>query len=94
MPHYNTTKESGQLLDLFSQLSLAQDEEVMSLMWFLRRASPSQVWDRYGRDRCPVTSIRRSMTDLTKEGRLVKTPEKITGAYGRPEHVWTLPKTQ
>jgi len=35
-----------------------------------------------------LTSVRRSITNLTKSGRLTKTKEKKTSIYGRPEYVW------
>jgi hypothetical protein len=38
-----------------------------------------------------LTSVRRSITDLTKEGRLIKCQwsESKPGAYGKPNRVWT-----
>lgn len=40
--------------------------------------------------RTPVTSIRRSMTDLTKLGYLEKTKEKRAGEYGELNYCWRL----
>ena len=37
-----------------------------------------------------LTSVRRSITNLTKVGRLKKTGVKKTSIYGRPEYVWEL----
>ena len=36
----------------------------------------------------PLTSVRRAMTNLTKDGLLEKTELKAEGIYGRPEHFW------
>ena len=64
--------------------------------------SPSQVWSIYQswwKDRCPITSIRRSMTTMSATqdaiGRpiapkLVKTGNQRTGYYNSPEHIWRL----
>lgn len=52
--------------------------------------SPSQVW-RIGCDqgeRWLLTSVRRSITNLTKSKALQKTGERREGQYGRPEMVW------
>ena len=40
---------------------------------------------------CPITSIRRAMTDLTNLGKIVKTDRQIKGLYGNAEHLWELP---
>ncbi len=39
---------------------------------------------------CPVTSIRRAMTNLTKSGRLIKTGEQIKEQYGTLNSRWKL----
>ena len=38
--------------------------------------------------KCPITSIRRAMTDLTKQGSLTKTPKYTIGKFGKKEHLW------
>ena len=32
------------------------------------------------------------MTNLSNEGKLIKTDKKIEGLYGEQEHLWCLPK--
>tara|TARA_R100001443_G_scaffold29396_1_gene42556 strand:- start:5768 stop:6076 length:309 start_codon:yes stop_codon:yes gene_type:complete len=41
--------------------------------------------------KCPITSIRRAFSDLTKKGFLEKTTRMRMGMYGKPVHVWKLP---
>jgi hypothetical protein len=41
---------------------------------------------------CPITSIRRAMTNLSDNGKLEKTNEFVMGNYGKKEHLWQLPK--
>ena len=36
----------------------------------------------------PITSIRRAISTLTKQGKLTKTNELRKGRYGKKEHVW------
>jgi hypothetical protein len=38
--------------------------------------------------KCPITSIRRAMSDLTKQGSLTKTPKYTIGKFGKKEHLW------
>jgi hypothetical protein len=38
----------------------------------------------------PLTSIRRAITNLTKEGRLIKTHKMKIGIYGKQVHTWRL----
>ena len=44
--------------------------------------------------KCPLPSIRRAMTNLSNEGKLIKTDVKMEGMYGKLEHLWCLPKKQ
>jgi predicted ArsR family transcriptional regulator len=53
------------------------------------QASPSQVHADILRT-SPLTSVRRSISNLTADGKLVKTERKVQGPYGRPEYVWRL----
>lgn len=86
--HHNTTYETGATLDLFEVK--AQTQESIILRFFLRtnRAwSPSQVHCRTLPGH-PLTSVRRAITNLERNGHLIKTDRKVQGVYGRPEHVW------
>ena len=54
--------------------------------------SPSQMLQKletYGR-RIPITSVRRAISDLTRNGELVKTDKQVMGIYGRKEYVWRI----
>jgi hypothetical protein len=42
----------------------------------------------------PVTSIRRAITDLTVQDKLVKTNVMEIGGYGKDEHTWRLPNEE
>lgn len=41
--------------------------------------------------RWPITSVRRSITTLAKDGLLAKTDATVIGPQGSPEHAWKLP---
>jgi hypothetical protein len=42
------------------------------------------------KDRVPITSIRRALTNLTEQGLLVKTDLQRMGAKGKPEYIWKV----
>lgn len=94
MPHYNTTHETGQTLATYRQSAMKQEEAVLD---FFRRypwpKEPSRVMNVLNHalgKKWPITSIRRAMHDLTDQGLLVKTDQKVTGPLGRPEYRWRL----
>ena len=91
---YNTTNETNPDLTEYRNKALNQDERVLELFRARIQASytPSEVLSA-AFDRTPITSVRRSMSNLTDEGRLVKTDGKREGIYGRLEHVWVLART-
>tara|TARA_R100000742_G_C4191928_1_gene23737 strand:- start:194 stop:409 length:216 start_codon:yes stop_codon:yes gene_type:complete len=51
--------------------------------------SPSMVLKQLNLN-CPLTSVRRAMTNLTTDGKLFKTNSFVIGDYAKPEHLWEL----
>lgn len=95
MTHWNSTHETGDTLRAYTQQANRQEAAVLAL--FRRHPdcllSPSTVCALLNkmleRD-WPITSIRRAITNLTEQGHLEKTGNKVTGPLGRPEYRWTL----
>ena len=87
--YYNTTNETGDTLQDYRAKTQTQDEVVMNLFLDGYDYSPSQVQQRV-LPNAPITSVRRSITNLTAEGRLTKTGRQVQGLYGRPEYCWRL----
>jgi hypothetical protein len=86
---HNTTQESGQLLLDFS--ATAQHQEKIVLWFFAatnKSHTPSAVWMGAFNKTIPLTSVRRALSNLAKQGHLTRTAQKTTGIYGRPEHYW------
>ena len=52
--------------------------------------SASKVWNLYNQTDTPLTSIRRAITNLMNERKLVKTDIKVMGIYGKPEYLYKL----
>ena len=95
--YYNTTQEVG--VQLKANLEKANNQTYLTLAVFQTYPndylSADQVW-RFLMDNesiekhTPLTSIRRAITDLTNQERLVKTNKKVLGRAGRKTYTWKL----
>ena len=89
--YFNTIPIEGTELKEAQFKAGSQNEEILfifknfGLFW-----SPSDIFLYVNNKRWPLTSIRRSLTTLTKLGYLEKTGELKTGMFGRPENIWKL----
>lgn len=88
---YNTTGLGfGELLDAIEKAK-TQDERVKLIFRTKNRPmGASEVWMIYKTwfNKCPLTSIRRSISTLRWHGIVKPTGEMTTGAYGRAERMW------
>ncbi len=93
-PYWPTTPMSRDQLAGAMRTAEQQDELVLAIYRAAGGAlSPSQVWQQgidHGR-RWLLTSVRRSITNLTNAHVLVKLSGSRPGPYGRPESLWALP---
>jgi hypothetical protein len=90
MSYYNTTHETGTDLMLSHQKVKSQDDAIYQ--YFVstgKPLSPSMVLNELGLN-CPITSVRRAMCNLTKEGKIFKTKQTRIGMYGKKESLWVL----
>ena len=87
MSHHNTTGENGKTLEEYEEKANAQERAVLAYFRKERMASPSEVHQK-ALPGCPLTSVRRAITNLTDKGYLRKTRVTIHGIYRRPEHLW------
>ena len=90
MTYHNTIPLKGERLSEKVDKVLTQDMIILGLFKRHKRFSPSQIYQRQFAGKAPITSIRRSITNLTKNGFLQKTGERIPGMYGDPENVWEI----
>lgn len=94
--YHNTTKLPPRKVAEFE--AQAERQEDIVIFWFQEMdipAPPSLVHEELiSRNliggNTPLTSIRRAISNLTKEGLLRKTDEQMPGAFGRPEYCWKL----
>ena len=75
----NRTQE-GIVHDLFKSMTTLTASEVLTASETLNLFS----------NKVPITSIRRAISNLQKEQKLVKTTDTKTGIYGAPEHYYTI----
>jgi Fe2+ or Zn2+ uptake regulation protein len=90
---FNTINATGQ--DLFSANERAVRQEDLVLRIFSevqREMTPFEVDERLRRNgfNYPITSVRRSITNLTKSGKLEKTSIKRIGEYGQVNYTWRI----
>lgn len=94
MSYYNTTSESGQLLMEFKSMA---DINTGTVLWVFESYpetsfTPYEVGDILERSGFKMlqSSIKRSITDLTGQGKLINTGVKVTERYGKPNYKWKL----
>lgn len=93
--YYNTTNLSGESLVNSKASTMKQEERIYEFFKCNanRVMSPFDVEDAlYSNTMVPITSIRRAITNLTTDERLVKTTNQKTGPYGKPCYCWKFNK--
>ena len=95
MSYYNTTIERDPSLKQF-QKDAKKQEAVILKMFEVYESQQIKFsrWDMVELYPCFIlpSSVGRCLTDLTKEGKLIRLDEKKTSKYGRPEHFYKLNK--
>jgi hypothetical protein len=95
--YYNTTNETG--ISLKTNFEKADNQTRLTLAVFQtypnKNLSANDVWaflidNESINEQTPLTSIRRAITDLTNQDRLVKTDKKVLGLAGRKTYTWRL----
>jgi len=92
---YNTINFSGKDLEEANAKVKKQEDLVLAIFKANPnlKFSPSQMHNIFGRKYNlypPITSIRRSITNLAGRLELIKTDETVPGLYHLPEHTWKL----
>ena len=92
MNYFNTTNETKNLKK-YQKKAQSQDDIILEFFILHKDTvfSPDYVLDELGLE-CPITSVRRSISNLTKQGKLIKTDRKVLGKYGRLTNTWKYAK--
>ena len=93
---HNTTSETLHRLRRYRDRALSQDERLLAYFMDAFNAegryvllTPTAALERVFTKSVPITSVRRALSNLTRDGKL-ETSGKVMGPYGRPEHYWRL----
>lgn len=92
MTFYNTIHETGKALETSKEKAKSQDQRITTYFKSNTEVllTPSEVRGYVFGNSIPVTSVRRSMTNLTKSGILEKTSLMRKGDYNKMSHCWKL----
>jgi hypothetical protein len=89
---YHDTTKTNEDIDQFDEQAKCQEEKILKYIrsnpgeWFTRYVIETML---YRNTRVPMTSVQRAITNLTMEGKLIKSPEaSFMGGYGRKVHGW------
>ena len=93
--YYNTNDETGDTLRRSRRRTASQETIIYRLFSNDSDSSleltASEVLNCLGPDTIwPITSIRRSLSYLSKAGKLIKTDNTKLGPYGKQEFTWKL----
>lgn len=91
MVYYNTTNLKGDELKTSQKKTASQEQKVLKIFnKYQIPLSPTEVYRNFTSPNAPLTSIRRALSNLTRDGQLEKTSKKKLGMYGKYEHCWKL----
>lgn len=88
---HNTIKASGDTLIAHTITCKSQEERILAIFKETRRSmTPFEVEKEYIKlyPVVPITSIRRAMSNLTKDSKLIKTSAMNNERYGKPNFTW------
>jgi hypothetical protein len=76
-------------LEVYEKKAKTQDEMILEYMRDNKYPSFTPCQVHRGVGQCwPITSVRRSITNLTRDGHLIMTEELRPGLYGHLNHTW------
>jgi hypothetical protein len=93
MSYYNTNKLIGEDLEKAINKAKSQESQLELHMKVNSNNSytPFQLQEAFITDYnivFPITSVRRSLTNLTNNNILIKSEKTVIGDYGSPNHTW------
>tara|TARA_R100001460_G_scaffold108159_2_gene158477 strand:+ start:1028 stop:1321 length:294 start_codon:yes stop_codon:yes gene_type:complete len=92
MVYYNTTNLKGDELKTSQKKAVSQEQKILDIFnKYQIPLSPTDIYSDFFKSiNAPITSIRRALSNLTRDGKLEKTSKKKLGMYGKYEHCWQL----
>ena len=87
--YFNTTNQDIDYVNKRKAKNKTQESLVYDLFKNHTTLTASEVLHKFPKQ-VPITSLRRAMSNLQQEQKLVKTTDTKTGIYGAPEHYYTI----
>ena len=91
--YFNTNRLNKASERLEASKNLRQEDTLYCIFKVEKKLTASEAWTHFAK-RVPLTSIRRGMSNLMREGFLEKTTQTKIGIYGKPECYYKLSQTQ
>lgn len=86
MSYYNTTSEIGNDLKVYQDKTRTQDQIIKGIIDKLNKPfSPKDIYKSYPIMNTPITSIRRTLNTLKKQGYIIETGNRVNGLFNRSE---------
>lgn len=88
--YFNTVHLSGSALSEANQQADCQGKRIMEIMTGTDKMTPIECWDIYRElyGEILLTSVRRSMNTLTRDGKLVRLDDQKKERFGHPNFYW------
>ena len=90
--YYNTNNETGETLK--NSWQTASSQELKIKKYFIEnkdaKLHPHQILQIVFNNEAEITSVRRALTDLTKDGFLNVSQDMVMGFKGKRVHTWEL----
>lgn len=84
---YNTISEKNPELAQYKAQAATQEERVLAYLQYHKRSTTSRI----ARDLdMNLNSARRSVTNLYKKGKLIKTKEKVVEEFSKPNFIYQI----
>ncbi len=88
---HNTINASGDTLVAHTITCKSQEERILAIFKEThKKMTPFEVHHKYSKlyKEVPITSIRRAISNLTEENKLIKLPFMRPEKYGKPNFEW------
>ena len=93
LKYHNTTNQNAEFVLAESRNCKSQEQIIYQIFKEFGRMTASEVLAKFPKN-CPLTSIRRAMSNLKFEGSLTILDETKIGMYGKPEHYYQIANNQ
>lgn len=92
--YHDTTNANENDLEVFTTKAVLQDDVIIEMFTKHKKLTASEAFGMFPDKNAPLTSIRRSISNMVRKGFLEKldgkNPEKKMGLYGREEYVYEI----